>query len=514
MSLNLADCLELSAQLRPEKEAIIFEEWRMTYGELAAAAKRVANLLHAKGIRRGDRVAMMIPNILHFPIVYYGILYAGATVVPLNVMLRRREIRFQLQDSGARLIFVFQDFAAEAAAAFEDVPGCTSCIVVEPGLLPAAPALGESFAALFGAADAAFDMVPTQPDDIAVLLYTSAMRGQPLGALLTHYNLFQNALTIKEYLLKFYPEDVFAAVLPLFHAFGQTTMMNAPLLSQSSVILFPRFEPAKVLEAILRERVSLMAVVPTMLSVLNAFKRDEEFDLSHMRNVITGGAPLDLSVADAFAERFKVSVLQGYGLSETGPVVSFNRSDETNRPGSIGQVIWGARAQIQRSDGTFAATGETGEIVLRGHSVMAGYWNAPEINAATMAGGWFHTGDLGHLDADGYLYITGLKKDLVIRTGLNVYPRELELVLESHPAVKAAGVAGVPDPLRGEEVRAWVELRDVENAEETLKALSGYCRQEMAVYKVPKRIEAVDALPRLPDGALDKVQLRAWAASA
>jgi long-chain acyl-CoA synthetase len=514
MSLNLADCLELSAQARPDKEALVFEEWRLTYSDLAAAAKRVANLLHAKGIQPGDRVAMMIPNILHFPILYYGILYAGATVVPLNVMLRRREIRYQLQDSGARMLFVFQDFAGEAVAAFNEVPSCTELVIVEPGLLPASHAEGESFGALFGEASPEFEMVPTRPEDIAVLLYTSAMHGHPLGALLTHYNLFQNALTIKEYLLKFYPEDVFAAVLPLFHAFGQTTMMNAPLLSQSSIILFPRFEPAKVIETIQRERVSLMAVVPTMLAVMNGFKREERFDLSHMRNVITGGAPLDLALADTFGERFGVSVLQGYGLSETGPVVSFNRTAETNRPGSIGHPAWGVRVGIRRPDGSFAATGETGEIVLRGHSVMAGYWNAPEITAAAMADGWFHTGDLGHLDADGYLFITGLKKDLIIRTGLNVYPRELELVLEAHPAVRAAGVAGVPDALRGEEVRAWVELHDAAEIEETLKALAGYCRQELAVYKVPKRIEAVAALPRLADGRLDKPQLRAWASSA
>lgn len=514
MSLNLADCLELSAQARPDKEALVFEEWRLTYADLAAAAKRVANVLHAKGIEPGDRVAMMIPNILHFPIIYYGILYAGATVVPLNAMLRRREIAHQLQDSGARLLFVFHDFAGEAVAAFDASPECETLVIVEAGLLPTPQAVGESFGALFGEASAEFDMVSTQPDDTAVLLYTSAMHGNPLGALLTHYNLFQNALTIKEYLLKFYPEDVFAAVLPLFHAFGQTTMMNAPLLSQSSIILFPRFEPGKVIETIQRERVSLMAVVPTMLAVMSAYKREESFDLSHMRNVITGGAPLDLALADVFSERFQVSVLQGYGLSETGPVVSFNRSVETNRPGSIGQPAWGVRVGIQRPDGSLAPPGETGEIVLRGHSIMKGYWNAEDITAATLAGGWFHTGDLGHLDEDGYLYITGLKKDLIIRTGLNVYPRELELVLEAHPAVKAAGVAGVPDALRGEEVRAWVELHDPAESEETLKVLSGYCRQSLAVYKVPKRIEAVAALPRLPDGQLDKAQLRAWAVSA
>lgn len=514
MSLNLADCVELSAHLRPEKEAIVFDGLRLTFAELAGAARRVANALRGLGVRRGDRVAMMVPNLPQFPIIYYGILYAGATVVPLNVMLKRRELRHQLRDSGACAFFAFEDCLAEAGPAFADAPDCAHLVVVEPGMAPGTPAEGHSFMALAAAASPDFDMVQTDPGDAAVILYTSAMGGRPLGAVLTHFSLFQNAAAIKEYLIRFTPEDVFGAVLPLFHAFGQTTMMNAPLLSQSSIVLFPRFDPAKVLEAVVRERITLLATVPTMVAVLAEHRPGERHDLDSLRCVIAGGAALDLDAAAAFTRRFGIPVLEGYGLTETSPVVAFNRDAATNRPGSVGRALWGTRIAIRRDDGAFAGSGEVGEVLVRGHGLLRGYWNQPEETAAVIRDGWFHTGDLGYVDADGYLFLTGLKKDLIIRTGLNVYPREIELVLEAHPAVREAGVAGIKDRLRGEEVRAWVVLKPGLDADATLKELAAHCRAELAVYKVPKRIEAMDALPRLADGTLDKAALRAWAASA
>lgn len=512
MGLNLADCVELSANLRPEKEAIVFDGLRLSYADVAGAARRVANVLRELGVRRGDRVAMMVPNLPQFPIIYFGILYAGATVVPLNVMLKQRELRHQLLDSGARVLFAFEDCVAEAAPAFADAPECAHMVVVEPGMMPGTPVHGHSFMALLSSASADFDMVQTNPEDAAVILYTSATRGTPMGAVLTHFSLFQNACSIREHMIRFRPDDVFGVVLPLFHAFGQTTMMNAPLLSQSTLVLFPRFDPGKVLEAIGRERITLLAMVPTMVAVLAEHRPAESFDMSSLRSAISGGAAMDLNAAAAFEKRFGLPVLEGYGLTETSPVVAFNKDVESNRPGSVGRALWGVRVAIRRDDGAFAGVGETGEVVVRGHGLLREYWNNPEETAAVMRDDWFHTGDLGHLDADGYVHLTGLKKDLIIRTGLNVYPRELELVLESHPAVAEAGVAGVKDALRGEEVRAWVVLRSDCPPDPTVKELGAYCRAELAVYKVPKRIEVVDALPRLPDGGVDKAALRAWGA--
>lgn len=506
MSLNLAECVDMSAAATADKTALIFDQFQMTYAELAMAAKRVANLLKDMGVRPGDRVGMLLPNTPHFPIVYYGILYVGAVAVPMNVMLRQREIRYRLHDSGARVLFAHELLTAEATLAFDQSPACEHLILVESGTAPCAPQMGESFLALMGQAAPEFEMVETMPDDVAVIIYASAVDGHSRGAQLTHFNLFQNALTIKEYALGYYPSDVCLTVLPLFHGFGQTTMMNAPFLAQSTVTLLSHFEPHKVFEVIQRDRVTLLALVPTMFHFIVNYKKSREFDLSTLRVAITGGSAMPAELAARFTEMFHVPVLEGYGLTETSPVVCWNPSAEKNKPGSIGLPIWGVRMNVMREDGSFAAVGETGEVVVRGHNVMKGYWNRPELNAEVFKGGWFHTGDFGRMDPDGYYYFTGLKKEMINRAGMNVFPREVENLLLEHPAIREAAVTGVPDPIRGEEVLAYVVV--VDDMMLTAKEVTDFCREHLAAYKTPRRIEFIDELPRDSEGRIDKARLK------
>lgn len=505
MSLNVAEFVEYAAEVAPDKTGLVCEDLRMTYAELASAANRVANALDGLGVRPGERVLLMLPNVPQFPVIYYGILKAGAVAVPINPVLREREIARRMHDSGARALFVWHQVLEEPAKARGQCPECEHLVVVEPDLQPNPSAEGLSFVQLLMAAGAEHDMAQTNPEDTAVLLYTSAGPGLLSGAELTHFNLFQNATTIKEHVLDYRPNDVCLAALPLYHSFGQTTMLNAAVLARSTSVLIPRFETHKVVQAIEREKVTIMALVPTMFHFLLAYKPDKPFDFSTVRNATSGGAKLPLDLAERFEARFGIPVLEGYGLTETSPVVAFNVSAATNRPGSVGVPLWGVRVRIQRADGSFAAPGEEGEVVIRGHNVMKGYYKQPEATAKAMAGGWLHTGDLGYLDKDGYLFLTGLKKDLVINSGMNVFPWEVEEVLLEHPEVKACAVAGVPDRLRGETVKAFVVAEP--GATPTAKDLLAFCKKRIASYKCPRKYEFVEALPKTATGAVDKAQL-------
>lgn len=507
MSMNLADCLALTAEQFPKRTAAVMDEVRLSFAEVAASARRVANLLAAKGIGRGDKVALMVPNTPHFPIIYFGILYAGATVVPLNLALRRRELEYQLDDSGAKVLFVWQDLGEEPVRGFELAEQCTHLISVEAQLEISTPAVGESFMQLVSSSSSRFDMVQTNPEDTAVIMYTSAITGNLRGAQLSHFNMFMNALVVKQYVLNYQPHDAFIAALPLFHSFGQTTMMNAPFLCGCKVVFLPRFDAGKVLEIVPKEQITLLAMVPTMYHFVVNYKREQSYDLSSLRAAVTGGSTMPAKLMQEFTERFQVPMLEGYGLTETSPVVSFNPSVEENRPGSIGKPIWGCRVRIKKEDGSFAAPGEEGELVVRGQNVMKGYHNKPEATAQVMQGGWFHTGDLGYMDADGFIFLTGLKKDMLIRSGMNVYPREIEDVLQAHPAIAEAAVVGMPDLVRGEEPKAFVVPRVGGGISE--KEITTYCKEQLASYKCPRKIVLLEKLPRDGGGRVDKQALKA-----
>jgi len=368
------------------------------------------------------------------------------------------------------------------------------------------PPIGESFVKLLMSGAPEAPMAETQPNDTAVILYTSAMGGKALGAELTHFNLHNNAHVISRDVLKYYPDDVCMGALPLFHSFGQTCMMNAAFVSQCSVVLVPRFDAHRVCEVIVRDKITLLAMVPTMFHFIVNYKKDDALDFSSLRVAIAGGAPLPRGLAQDFERRFGKPILEGYGLTETSPVVAFNRDAETNRPGSVGTAIPGTEVRIERPDGSAAPQGEIGEIVIRGNNVMKRYRNAPEATADTLRGGWLHTGDLGHIDTDDFIYISGLKKDMVIRAGMNVYPREVEMGFSEHPDVAEVAVLGMPDAIRGQEVKAFIVLRD--GATCTDRDLGNWWRERFAAYKCPKRFEFVAQLPHKVDGTIDKAALR------
>jgi long-chain acyl-CoA synthetase len=513
--LNLAVLLEDTARAAPDRTAVVCGGTRLTYAELDAAANRVAGALAARGVGRGDRVAVSCPNLPYFPIAYYGILKAGAAVVPLNVLLTEREIAYHLADSGASAYFCFEGgpelpVGRAGLAAFDATAGCAHFVLlpVDPaGTSPVARV--EAYAEFVHGQPGSFRTVPTAETDTAVVLYTSGTTGRPKGAELTHSNMVHNALLCTR-LFGIRPDDVLLVALPLFHSFGQTVQLNAGFASRATVVLVPRFEPAAALSTMERERVTMFAGVPTMywalLSTVDGQGVETGRVAGMLRTAISGGAALPLEVLRAFEARFGVPILEGYGLSETSPVATFNRPDRPRRAGSIGLPVWGVEVALVRADGTPAGVDEPAEIRIRGHNVMKGYLDRPEATAEVLdEQGWFRTGDIGKRDADGYFYIVDRVKDMIIRGGFNVYPRELEEVLLTHPEVSLAAVVGVPDTRYGEEVKAFV-IR-TPGATVTEGELVAWCRQNMAAYKYPRLVEFTDSLPLTATGKVLKREL-------
>jgi long-chain acyl-CoA synthetase len=520
--LNLAVLLEDSARSFAGRDAVVHGAGRLTYAQLDAAASQVAGALAARGIGRGDRVALSCPNVPYFPIVYYGILKSGAAVVPLNVLLTAREIAYHLADSAARAYFCFEGTAelpmgqAGAAAAARS-PGCEHVVLLTDGPPATSPGQGsQTLAGFTRDQPATFTSAATAETDTAVILYTSGTTGQPKGAELTHSNMVQNALLANR-LFGIHPHDVHLIALPLFHSFGQTVQMNNGFATGATVVLLPRFDPARALALMGTERVTFFAGVPTMYHALVNCQDTGGADLpaiaARMRVAVSGGAAMPAELMRRFEERFTVPILEGYGLSETSPLATFNRVDRPRRPGSIGLPVWGTEVRIVREDGTAAPAGEPGEIEIRGHNVMKGYFRRPDATAAAVDGqGWFRTGDIGTADADGYLYVVDRKKDMIIRGGFNVYPRELEEVLLTHPGVSLAAVVGVPHHSHGEEVKAYVVRAT--GADLTEADLIAWCRQNMAAYKYPRLVEFRDSLPMTATGKILKRELVAQASPA
>jgi long-chain acyl-CoA synthetase len=502
--LNLAMLLETSARAYPDHDAVVTTGTRLTYAQVNAAANQVAALLASHGVGRGDRVALSCPNLPYFPVVYYGALKAGATIVPLNILLTEREIAYHLEDSAATAYFCFEGSTAQSGkgglptgkagrAAFDQVPGCSHFFLMS-GAFPD-PGLPSDF-----------DTVQTAETDTAVILYTSGTTGTPKGAELSHSNMVQNALLASR-MFGGTPDDVHLVTLPLFHSFGQTVQLNAGFSAGSTLVLLSRFEPVMAVATMEKENVTFFAGVPTMYwGMLSTPELAGEGSLSSLRMAVSGGSAMPVEVLRKFEERFGVPVLEGYGLSETSPIATFNLLDRPRRPGSIGLPVWGVEIKLVNADGTECGDGERGEICVRGHNVMKGYLGKPEATAQAIdPRGWFHTGDIGTRDADGYYYVVDRIKDMIIRGGFNVYPRELEEVLLTHPGVSLAAVVGVPHESHGEEIKAFI-IR-AEGATVTETELVAWCKQNMAAYKYPRIIEFRDSFPMTASGKILKREL-------
>jgi long-chain acyl-CoA synthetase len=488
MSENLALNLTETAARHGDRTAFKVDDVELSYAALDEAAGRVAALLAAKGIEPGDRVGLMMPNIPYFPILYYGTLRAGAAVVPMNVLLKGREVSYYLSDSGARLLFAWHGFseAAEEGAAGTG----TEVVLVEPG----------AFEPLLGEHEPRAEAAKRAGDDTAVILYTSGTTGTPKGAELTHGNLRRNAEITTRSLARFSEKDVLLGALPLFHSFGQTCTMNCAVLTGATVTMLPRFDPEKALEIIERDRVSVFQGVPTMYNALLHAEGADATDASCLRLCMSGGAAIPVELIRGFEEKFSCIVLEGYGLSETSPVASFNHPDRERKAGSIGTPIEGVEMKL------LDPLEGVGEIAIRGHNVMKGYWNRAEATAEAIdEDGWFRTGDMAKVDEDGYFFIVDRKKDLIIRGGYNVYPREIEEVLYEHPAIQEAAVVGVPDDALGEEVGAAVVLKKGQalDADE----LKAWIKEQVAAYKYPRRIWFLDELPKGPTGKVLKREI-------
>ncbi|MFF3685712.1 long-chain fatty acid--CoA ligase [Streptomyces sp. NPDC002187] len=513
--LNLAVMLETSARAVPDRVAVVLGDQELTYAELDAAARRVAGLLRSRGIEPGDKVAVSCPNLPWFPIVYYGILKAGAVVVPLNVLLKGREIAYHLADSEAKAYFCFEGSAElplgqEGWSGFGETPGCENFFLMTAAPTEDSPITGaETLTAALAGRSAEFETVTTEADDTAVILYTSGTTGRPKGAELTHSNVTLNVLTCHK-LFGEIEHDVHLITLPLFHSFGQIVQMNAGLASRATLVLLPRFDARSALALMQRRAVTFFAGVPTMYwALLEADAPDVDLPqiAKNLRMAGSGGSALPVEIHRRFAERFGVTILEGYGLSETSPVATFSPRGEEVRPGSIGRPVWGVEVDLVAKDWTPVQGADAiGEIVIRGHNVMKGYYRRPEATAEVVRNGWFRTGDLARRDADGWFYIVDRVKDMIIRGGFNVYPREIEEVLLTHPAVSMAAVIGVPHERHGEEIKACVVLAPgAALAEDELIA---WCKDEMAGYKYPRLVEFLKTLPTNATGKILKRELR------
>ena len=512
--LNLSVILEDSARRYPAKNAFTFMDTALTYAQVNGAANQVANGLRAAGIQPGDKVALSCLNLPYFPILYFGILKAGAVIVPLSVLLKRDEIEYHLMDSDAKAYCCFVGtpdlpMAQEGHAAFSKVDSCEHFFVITPQPTDPSPIEGTAtLGSLMAGQPPQTITEPTGAEDTAVIIYTSGTTGRPKGAELTHANLLLNAI-LSTNVITTRADDTQLIVLPLFHIFAMTCLMNAGIYKGASSILLPRFDAEAVLGLMQKHEVSIFAGVPTMYWGLLNYE-NTKFDLdsisANLRMAVSGGASLPVQVLEDFEAKFKVPILEGYGMSEGAPVVTFNHIDVGRKPGSVGTPVWGVEVKLVDEEDKEVPVGEKGELIYRGHNVMKGYYKRPDVNAEVLRGGWMHSGDVAVKDEDGFFYIVDRTKDMVLRGGLNVYPREVEEVMMKHEAVSLVAVIGVPDDGLGEEVRACVVLK--EGATCTEEELILWTRDRIAAYKYPRSIQFLDALPMSATGKILKKELR------
>jgi long-chain acyl-CoA synthetase len=507
MTLSVATVLAESAARRPDHPAIVFEQERVTYRELWLRARRYAAVLRQQGVGRGDRVALLLPNGVEFPPAYFGALALGAIVVPVHTLLKAGEIEYVLRDSGARVLICAGVLLGEggAAARAAGVPVLT-VRTDEDADASRLDVLAERAAPIDR-------QVPCAPDDIAVILYTSGTTGRPKGAMLTQLNIMMNVSVGMLSPFGFRPGDVLLGCLPLFHTFGQICGMLTCFHAGATMVLTARFEAAGTLGLMVAHGCTVFMGVPTMYqALLDATALDPR--RPPLDRAFSGGSALPVTVLKEFQETFGCPIYEGYGLTETSPVVAYNQRAWPTRPGTVGLPIWGVEVCIARADLEgrieLLPPGTVGEIVVRGHNVMAGYLNRPEATAEVMVDGWFRTGDLGVRDEDGYLSVVDRKKDLVLRGGYNVYPREVEDALVHHPSIAQVAVIGVPHDRYGEEVCAVVIARPGVTPDERLaEEIIAWSRERLAAYKYPRRVEFLDEFPLGPSGKVLKRRLAA-----
>jgi len=509
-TVSVAAILAETAARRPDKTALIVGEQSISYSVLWEETLAYAGALRDRGVGRGDPVAILIPNVPDFPRVYYALLSLGAIVVPIHALLKAEEIGFVLRDSGATLLVCSAPLLGEGAK------GAALSGVDVVSLMMPPHSSDESLDAVGfdRLEDLAAQTVPLEnyvacaPGDTATILYTSGTTGSPKGAEGSHFSLVEQTSTLLLDTFDMTSDDVLLGCLPLFHTFGQTCVLNTGFRAGATIVLMPKFDGAGAIELIKRHGCTIFFGVPTMYMVILAAAGTEPVD-TKLRYGISGGAAIPVAIIDRFTQLFGVDIHEGYGLTETSPVASFNQRGVTPRPGTIGTPIWGVDVEIARADNDDAIEllprGELGELVIRGHNLMKGYLHREEDTARSVVDGWFRTGDLGTKDDDGYLRILDRKKDMILRNGYNVYPREVEEVLAGHPDVSMAAVYGIPHEVHGQEVVAAVVL--VAGATATGAELVAFAEEHVAAYKYPREVAIVEALPMGPSGKVLKREL-------
>lgn len=512
---NLSIALEDNAQRIPNRLAIISEEKKISYKELNLLSNKVANLILDLGINPGDSIALQCPNISFFPIIYYGILKMGGVIVPMSILLKKKEISFILNNSKAKLLFFYQgdqtlNIVKEALAGVKESPEIIQSILIENQELKSfSNPLVKNLNSLIKDASSEFEYIPTNAEETAVVIYTSGTTGKPKGAKLTHSNLAWNS-SITVDLFDFKGDDIALTVLPLFHIFGQNCIMNAAVFAGISNVLLKRFDSNEVIQCIQKHSVTIFAGVPTMfwnlLNDLNTFKKGEISLLkNHWRIALSGGAAIPVELINKFEKTYGVPIFEGYGMSEGSPLVTYNQPAYKRKIGSVGLPIWGVQVKVINDKFIEVPSYVVGQIIFKGHNVMKGYFNNEEETKKVIKNGWMHSGDLGYKDDQGYLFVVDRMNDMIIRGGVNIYPREIEEVIIKHPKISLVAVVGIPDQRMGEEIMAYVILnkdQDMSKAE-----LKSWVKAKVAANKYPRKIEFVKELPMNATGKILKRKL-------
>ena len=489
-AINLIQLLDNTVQKYAERTALISDKQYITYGQLKRAVNAVAGLVKKSGIGKGDKVTVMLPNIPEFVYSYFGVVKNGAVVIPLNTLSTPWELTYLLNNSDSKLLITQASQIKKFHEIKDKLSSCHQAIAID--------SLNQNGELLSGtdSQDSAVTPVEIKPEDPAVIIYTAGLTGRPLGAVLTHHNLYSQA-EVTQSIAQRKADDVALALIPLFHAFGATANMLLTIKAGCSIVMMDRLTMEGLFSAIEREKITYIAAVPRLFMGMIFYEKASKYDASSLNLCVTGGAPMPASFLPVFEKKFNLKLLEGYGLTEASPVCSFNRLDKICKPGSIGTSILGVEIKIVDDNGSELPRNEIGELIVKGDNVMKGYYKNEAATAAVIKNGWLHTGDLGRMDEEDYIFLTGIKKRMVITSGFNVYPREVETVLNMHPAIHAARVSGKEDLMRGEIVKAYVVLKEGHNADE--KEIIRYCKIYLSNYKVPREVEIVQEIPASMD---------------
>lgn len=490
MTINLFQLLEDAVQNHADRTALISDKQHVSYRQLNQAVNAVAALLQDSGIRTGDKVAVMLPNVPEFVYSYFGTIKIGGVAVPLNTSSTAYELTYLLNNSDAKVLLTLSSHVKKYEDAKPDLTSCQKIIAIDAlnqdGSLMRDPILDHPL----------IRAVDVNPDDTAAIIYTAGLTGRPLGAMLTHRNLCSQSDMIQS-IVNRTPEDVALCLIPLFHTFGATANMLLVIRAAASMVMMDRLTMDSLLSTIERERITYIAAVPRLYMGMIFYEKAMKYDLSSLKVCVSGGAPMPAEFLDVFEEKFGKKIYEGYGLTEASPVCSFNRLETIPRPGSIGTALPGIEIKIVDNDGMEMPRNEIGEVIVRGENVMKGYYKDEAATSAVIRNGWLYTGDLGKMDETGYIYLTGLKKRMIITSGFNVYPREVETVLNMHPAVRSSLVRGKEDLMRGEIVKAYIVLNEGYHPDE--KEIIRFCKTYLSNYKVPREVEFVKEIPLSED---------------